>query len=94
VAEEPEGAQLSEDGNYWWDGQDWQPRDSAAPPPAGESGESGTGYVSDWFEAQGPDDLPPEVVELATQIQAQIDSDPFFSELGSVDIEALGQPVE
>lgn len=21
----PEGAQLSEDGNYWWDGADWQP---------------------------------------------------------------------
>jgi hypothetical protein len=21
----PEGAQLSEDGNFWWDGTDWQP---------------------------------------------------------------------
>lgn len=21
----PDGAQLSEDGNYWWDGSDWQP---------------------------------------------------------------------
>jgi hypothetical protein len=21
----PEGAQLSEDGNYWWDGAEWQP---------------------------------------------------------------------
>jgi hypothetical protein len=21
----PEGAQLSEDGQYWWDGADWQP---------------------------------------------------------------------
>jgi len=25
----PEGAQLSEDGNYWWDGADWQPTGNA-----------------------------------------------------------------
>lgn len=25
VAEIPEGAQLSDDGQWWWDGQDWQP---------------------------------------------------------------------
>lgn len=24
----PEGAQLSEDGHYWWDGTDWQPVDA------------------------------------------------------------------
>ncbi len=24
----PDGAQLSEDGNYWWDGTEWQPVDS------------------------------------------------------------------
>jgi hypothetical protein len=38
----PDGAQLSEDGKYWWDGGDWQPV------PEG-SGESGTpeGQLSD-----------------------------------------------
>jgi hypothetical protein len=25
MTEVPEGAQLSEDGQWWWDGQDWQP---------------------------------------------------------------------
>jgi len=25
----PEGAQLSEDGNYWWDGAEWQPTGNA-----------------------------------------------------------------
>ena len=26
----PEGAQLSPDGHYWWDGTEWKPIDSAA----------------------------------------------------------------
>jgi hypothetical protein len=26
----PEGAQLSEDGHYWWDGSEWKPVDGAA----------------------------------------------------------------
>jgi hypothetical protein len=37
----PEGAQLSEDGHYWWDGSDWQPNaddTTATPPEPGESG--------------------------------------------------------
>jgi hypothetical protein len=25
MTEAPEGAQLSDDGQWWWDGQDWQP---------------------------------------------------------------------
>ena len=25
MTEVPEGAQLSDDGQWWWDGQDWQP---------------------------------------------------------------------
>jgi hypothetical protein len=25
MAEVPEGAQLSDDGQWWWDGADWQP---------------------------------------------------------------------
>jgi hypothetical protein len=33
----PDGAQLSEDGKYWWDGADWQP----VPEDAGESAEVG-----------------------------------------------------
>jgi hypothetical protein len=33
----PDGAQLSEDGKYWWDGADWQP----VPEDAGGSAEVG-----------------------------------------------------
>jgi hypothetical protein len=37
----PEGATLSEDGYYWWDGSEWQPVD---PPPGSEgSGDGGGG---------------------------------------------------
>ena len=35
----PEGAQRSEDGNYWWDGTDWQPVEGAQ---AGGGGGAGT----------------------------------------------------
>ena len=30
MGEVPEGATLSEDGNYWWDGSEWQPVDGDA----------------------------------------------------------------
>jgi hypothetical protein len=37
----PEGAQLSDDGYYWWDGEQWQPVDqeSSDPAAAGASSE-------------------------------------------------------
>jgi hypothetical protein len=41
----PEGAQLSDDGNYWWDGTDWQPTGNAETGYAG-TGEAGTGDAS------------------------------------------------
>ncbi|MFI7674428.1 hypothetical protein [Actinophytocola sp. NPDC049390] len=37
----PEGAQLSEDGRYWWDGADWQPV------PDGETQQAEVGALSD-----------------------------------------------
>jgi hypothetical protein len=35
----PEDAQLSEDGNFWWDGTDWQPVPGQAAASESESGE-------------------------------------------------------
>jgi hypothetical protein len=32
MTEAPEGAQLSDDGQWWWDGQDWQPVPQSADP--------------------------------------------------------------
>jgi hypothetical protein len=42
----PEGAQLSDDGNYWWDGTDWQPTGNAATGDAG-------GGIADALAQQG-----------------------------------------
>jgi hypothetical protein len=60
----PAGAQLSEDGNYWWDGAQWQPVSSST----GEAGQispdgnyrwDGTAWQpmaqSDTTDAAGPD---------------------------------------
>ena len=43
----PEGAQLSDDGNYWWDGADWQPTGQAQQ----ESGNGGG--IADALAQQG-----------------------------------------
>lgn len=39
----PEGAQVSDDGQWWWDGTDWQPVEGATTDPAtsGQSDQSG-----------------------------------------------------
>jgi hypothetical protein len=37
----PEGAQLSEDGSWWWDGQEWQPVPASAGSESGGAGDEG-----------------------------------------------------
>ncbi len=39
----PEGAQLSEDGHYWWDGENWQLVDDTAGGAGGGTGDAGAG---------------------------------------------------
>ena len=36
MTEAPEGAQLSDDGQWWWDGQDWQPVPQGDVPQSGD----------------------------------------------------------
>lgn len=36
----PEGAQLSEDGQWWWDGENWQPVEGGEGGEGGEQGEA------------------------------------------------------
>ncbi len=36
MADVPEGAQLSEDGQWWWDGEQWQPVGGASSETAGQ----------------------------------------------------------
>jgi hypothetical protein len=51
MSEMPEGAQLSDDGNYWWDGENWQ-LVRGAEVPAGAEAPAGAEDVS-------ADDLAP-----------------------------------
>ena len=56
----PEGAQLSDDGNYWWDGSDWQ--------PTGNAGNAGDGAgLADALAQQGIA-IAPEAAD-ATYVQ-------------------------
>lgn len=53
----PEGAQLSEDGKYWWDGSDWQPvpEDGGGSVEVGQLSEDGQWQWdgSQWQPAEG-----------------------------------------
>lgn len=51
MSDMPEGAQLSDDGHYWWDGENWQ-LVQGAQAPAGAEAPAGTGDVT-------ADDLTP-----------------------------------
>ena len=41
MPEIPEGAQRSEDGQYWWDGTEWQPVEGADASGSGSEGAAG-----------------------------------------------------
>jgi hypothetical protein len=73
----PAGAQLSEDGNYWWDGAQWQPVSSST----GEAGQispdgnyrwDGTAWQpmaqSDTTDAAGPDDAGSTPVDVVYEV--------------------------
>jgi hypothetical protein len=55
----PEGAQLSEDGNYWWDGSEWQPVE-------GQSGQAGE-VTAEHLEPVGDIGAEPGSDELITE---------------------------
>jgi hypothetical protein len=50
----PEGAQLSEDGQWWWDGNEWQAvQTTGGTPESGESGGGGQGSPLFDFDSNG-----------------------------------------
>jgi hypothetical protein len=65
----PEGAQLSDDGNYWWDGSDWQPTGNA------EAGGDGGGGIADALAQQGIA-IAPEAADAGyiQQVAAHVNS--------------------
>ncbi|MDT5012364.1 MAG: hypothetical protein QOH57_3981 [Mycobacterium sp.] len=76
----PPGAQLSEDGNYWWDGDQWQQV---------EAGSAAAESVTDWTDVQTVEQLDEPTLEAAKQFQQVIDTDPGFAELRDLDIASL-----
>lgn len=75
----PEGAQLSEDGQWWWDGTQWVPIDSAEPAepvepvdPVEEPGSSSLDTPIDWSQY-------PELVRATTYGS---DIDAYLSDIG------------
>ncbi len=80
----PEGAQLSDDGQWWWDGNDWQPvqgsaDSSSSTAPASEAG------IETWPE--NPDEWTNEQKEMFFTVTDQT-TDPE-----SLDAD-LGDPAE
>jgi hypothetical protein len=67
----PEGAQLSEDGQWWWDGSQWQP-------VGGQSSDSSTGGT-------GSSDAPmdwSQFPEIARAIHYGNDVDAYLTDMG------------
>ncbi len=56
----PEGAQLSKDGNYWWDGNEWQP-------VQGQAGHPGE-VTAEHLEPVGDIGAEPGFDELITEV--------------------------
>jgi len=88
----PPGAQISEDGNYWWDGTEWQAVAGGAAATTGTSTDtdtSATPLAQSVEDVQTVDQLEPDVAEEAQKIQEFINNDPGFAELESMDVDAL-----
>jgi hypothetical protein len=65
----PEGAQLSEDGQWWWDGEQWQP-------VGGAGAEAPSSSSSDASTVGSPDDASMSSEQQSTN---QINADDFPS---------------
>jgi hypothetical protein len=68
----PEGAQRSEDGNWWWDGSQWQPVHDQSTTDQGAPGTSSLDTPVDW-------NLYPELVR-ATYYGKDIDA--YLTDIG------------
>lgn len=86
MPEMPAGAQVSEDGYYWWDedGNQWQPIEQTAPAGAESTGEAGTGTgertgTATAEGAERPADAQP-VSEMSLEEVAQGDAPELSAE--------------
>jgi len=69
----PDGATLSDDGYYWWDGTDWQPVDTGTS-SGSDAGDTGSAEPT----AAGDDE------EVAVRLEASLEEEPVeltFDEL-------------
>ncbi|MDP9465018.1 MAG: hypothetical protein M3P52_10365 [Actinomycetota bacterium] len=68
----PEGAQLSDDGQWWWDGENWQ----AVSPEGGGGAEAGG---DDRATAKTAEGLPATLEELSEEQRKQVLGEPTVS---------------
>lgn len=75
----PEGAQLSDDGQWWWDGEAWQPVSPPSSDSDAASGESSAVEGDDRAQARAAQGLPQSVEELDDDQRGQLVSEPIVS---------------
>jgi hypothetical protein len=92
----PEGAQLSEDGSYWWDGSDWQPVPQG--PDEGQLSEDG------YYQWDGSDWQPvgftltdlgefPTIAAWAEVTPSEDAAKDYFAQLGLDEAAASGEAI-
>jgi hypothetical protein len=64
----PEGAQISEDGQWWWDGENWQ----QVSQEGGQGGAAQGGEGGDRAQARADQGLPQTLEELSTDQLKQV----------------------
>jgi len=98
----PEGAQLSEDGNYWWDGADWQPVTQETTTEEGQLSEDGNYRWdgSEWQPVEQEGGLTLTDLDDFPVIQAWANVDPsedaakdYVAQLGVDEAAASGEAI-
>jgi len=84
----PEGAQVSDDGNYWWDGNQWQPVDQS-------QGQYSSAQPPDQSQASGAQINPEEFPSIARVLYFGADVDGYLQDLGidTSDLQSDDPPV-
>jgi hypothetical protein len=104
----PEGAQLSDDGSYWWDGADWQPVDQGGQgDQGGQDATTEQGQLSDdgqyrwdgseWQPVEGlvlyDLDAYPTIQAWAYVDQTEDAAKDYFAQLGLDEATANGEAI-
>lgn len=89
MTEVPEGAQLSDDGQWWWDGQDWQPVPQGDAPQGDAQGDDAQG--ADRPAARVEQGMPAALTDLTDEHRQGFLGEPTVEEeaLDADEVEVL-----